>query len=290
MAQRDGGRRSGLTMVAGWVAASLQRTMLKTCTRFLTVISIAFISFSCGSEDKHLPSSNPSEYDPKKVYAPPVSPRVSSAQGARVLDNPLAAGTVAPDPCEKQPKKLPKPDEPSIVSIGEAGRDREPVAGGGSGGGSGGGEGPAGPSAKYPSYVLEFRSMIVSTRKIEPAQSQASAVIPLVASGERSPGGQMKYIWQGMVTYKIAPLPNRNACDPLITGEGTVRANGSQAGSAKIELLHGIIGMSQETSTGPHFMLNFKCTLNPPEPIYFGLPCMSLGAAKQATIPRKCFL
>lgn len=41
--------------------------MLKTCTRSLIVVSIAFISFSCGSGDKYLPSSNPPEYDPKKT-------------------------------------------------------------------------------------------------------------------------------------------------------------------------------------------------------------------------------
>ncbi|MGC4097619.1 MAG: hypothetical protein QM706_10920 [Nitrospira sp.] len=40
--------------------------------RFLTVTALLF-SYSC-SGDKHLPSSNPPEYDPKKVYTAPGAP------------------------------------------------------------------------------------------------------------------------------------------------------------------------------------------------------------------------
>jgi len=49
--------------------------------RFLTVAGLLF-SFSC-SGDKHLPSSNPPEYDPKQVYtAPPAPPRPATLSTA----------------------------------------------------------------------------------------------------------------------------------------------------------------------------------------------------------------
>lgn len=44
--------------------------------RFLLVLMIALhlANAGCGGGDKHLPSSNPPEYDPKKVYTTPVAP------------------------------------------------------------------------------------------------------------------------------------------------------------------------------------------------------------------------
>lgn len=41
--------------------------------RSLIVVAMLF-SLSCGGGDKHLPMSNPPEYDPKKDYTAPVAP------------------------------------------------------------------------------------------------------------------------------------------------------------------------------------------------------------------------
>lgn len=136
------------------------------------------------------------------------------------------------------------------------------------------------------SYVLEFQSRIVSTGIADPAQSQASAVIPLVASGEVSPSGDTKYIGQGMIAYQTGPLPNWNACAALVQGQGTIPmrvfqtfihvesprsgSNASQEGSTKIALLYGIIGGSQETNTGgiPAY-IDYQCFPNKPKPYCF---------------------
>lgn len=79
--------------------------MRKTCTRFLIVVSIAFISFSCGSRDKHLPSSNPPEYDPKKDYTSPRSrvpqPATEPARSAVSEEPPIALPSLEPGPDEK---------------------------------------------------------------------------------------------------------------------------------------------------------------------------------------------
>ena len=42
-------------------------------TRFLLLLSMTLLSYGCGG-DNHLPSSNPPEYDPKKVYTAPAAP------------------------------------------------------------------------------------------------------------------------------------------------------------------------------------------------------------------------
>jgi len=54
-------------------------------TRFLLIPTIALFlaSSGCGSGDKHLPSSNPPEYDPKKVYTTPAAPPSAPATVAR---------------------------------------------------------------------------------------------------------------------------------------------------------------------------------------------------------------
>jgi len=79
--------------------------MLKTCTRFLIVISIAFISFSCGSGDKYLSSSNPPEYDPKKDYtsqrSPVPQPATEPARSAVSEEPPIALPSLEPGPDEK---------------------------------------------------------------------------------------------------------------------------------------------------------------------------------------------
>jgi len=42
--------------------------------RVIFLLSVALLTTSCGGGDKHLPSSNPPEYDPSKVYAAPTAP------------------------------------------------------------------------------------------------------------------------------------------------------------------------------------------------------------------------
>ena len=42
--------------------------------RVIVLLSAALLTVSCGGGDKHLPSSNPPEYDPKKVYTTPAAP------------------------------------------------------------------------------------------------------------------------------------------------------------------------------------------------------------------------
>lgn len=155
-------------------------------------------------------------------------------------------------------------------------------------------------------YILEFNSRIVSTRKVDPAQSQASAAIRLEANEEESPNGETKYKGQGMITYQTGPLPQWNKCHPLVQGKGTVpmrvfqafihvedapnESTTSQGGSVKIELLYGILGMSQETSTGQHYMLNFKCALNQPELEPFWSTMYISGRGEVSTDPMKMFL
>lgn len=43
-------------------------------TRFLLLLSMTLLSYGCSGSDKHLPSSNPPEYDPKKVSSTPAAP------------------------------------------------------------------------------------------------------------------------------------------------------------------------------------------------------------------------
>jgi hypothetical protein len=43
-------------------------------TRLVLLLSVALLTAGCGGGDKHLPSSNPPEYDPKKVYMTPAAP------------------------------------------------------------------------------------------------------------------------------------------------------------------------------------------------------------------------
>lgn len=116
------------------------------------------------------------------------------------------------------------------------------------------------------SYVLEFRSVIVSTKNIDWAQSHASAVVRLEAQDDGKSEAEPKYSGQGNMTYQTGPLPNWNPClHTLVRGQGTVpfrvyqalihveeQPSGTAASTgklAKIELLYDI-GMTQETGTG----------------------------------------
>lgn len=140
----------------------------------------------------------------------------------------------------------------------------------------------------------------------DPAQSQASAVIPLVASGEVSPTGETKYIGQGMIAYQTAPLPNWEPCMALVRGQGTMpmrvlqafihverTPSGSmafQGGSAKIEVLYGIIGGSQETTTGsiPAY-IDFQCVPNKPKPYSFWSTHHISGREEASADPMQMF-
>ena len=155
-------------------------------------------------------------------------------------------------------------------------------------------------------YILEFSSRIVSTSRDDPAQSQASAAIRLEANEKESPNGETAYKGQGMITYQTGPLPQWNKCHPLVQGQGTVpmrvfqafihvdespsELSASKGGSAKIELLYGILGMSQETSTGMHYLRERKCELNEPLLNPFWSPRYVSGRGEVSTDPMKMFL
>ncbi len=62
-------------------------------TRILCLMVLLLLTQSCSGGDRHLPSSNPPEYDPKKVYG---SPSVSQPQSA------------------SQPAKSAEPEQPQI--------------------------------------------------------------------------------------------------------------------------------------------------------------------------------
>lgn len=90
---------------------------------------IVFLTAGCGGGDKHFPSSNPPEYDPKKAYTSPTAPLATSPRPAMKPAEPELQGATIPVPCEKPSIKQSDLEEPPIV------------CGGGSGG-SGGSGGP----------------------------------------------------------------------------------------------------------------------------------------------------
>ena len=154
------------------------------------------------------------------------------------------------------------------------------------------------------SYVLELQSMIVATHPApDPAQSQASGTVQLSIEGEERSGAAPKYTGQGRIAYRTGPLPNWEPCQALVRGEGTVglrvfqafihveeSESGRASGSAKIELLYGILGVSQETSTGMHYMLQHRCVPNPPEFSPFWSSMYISGRGEVSTVPEEMFL
>ncbi|MEO6308033.1 MAG: hypothetical protein ABIO96_03360 [Nitrospiraceae bacterium] len=73
-------------------------------TSVLLLLSL-FLTASCGGGDKHLPSSHPLEYDPKKVYSSP-SPRVlqpatEPTQSTVSDEPPIELPSLEPGPNEK---------------------------------------------------------------------------------------------------------------------------------------------------------------------------------------------
>ena len=112
-------------------------------------------------------------------------------------------------------------------------------------------------------YVLEFQSKIVSSDPYgDPVQSRASAVIRLEATEAANTDSETKYIGQGMIAYQTGPMPNWEPCTALVRGQGTVpmrvfqafihieepssESAISQKGSARIELLYGLLRGSQD--------------------------------------------
>lgn len=74
-------------------------------TRVLLIALAALLTTSCGGGDKHLPSSNPPEYDPNKDYTSPRSrvpqPATEPARSAVPEEPPIALPSLAPGPDEK---------------------------------------------------------------------------------------------------------------------------------------------------------------------------------------------
>jgi hypothetical protein len=110
MAQRDSGGGFGLNREESLYGNSGMPG------RLLILVIVALVTSSCGVGDKHLPSSNPPEYDPKKVHTAPVTP--SRAPGATVTKPaeqgppPIQFPPLEPGPNERgEWKKLPvKPE------------------------------------------------------------------------------------------------------------------------------------------------------------------------------------
>jgi hypothetical protein len=65
--------------------------------RLIVLLSAALLTAACGSGDKHLPSSNPPEYDPKKVYSSTSSP---PTQPTPQLAKPEPRATPPPPPMD----------------------------------------------------------------------------------------------------------------------------------------------------------------------------------------------
>lgn len=157
-----------------------------------------------------------------------------------------------------------------------------------------------------PRLMLELRSTIVASDKKspDPAQSEAKARIPLHSPEAAADEATRLYKGEGMLSYKTVPPQNWNPCMALVKGEGTVGMRIFQAivrqeqeegttGSAlppQIELVYGILGNSQETSTGMHAMVNYKCVPNRPELSPFWTSMFVSGRGEVSTDPMVMFL
>jgi hypothetical protein len=149
---------------------------------------------------------------------------------------------------------------------------------------------------KEGSYILEFQSRVIGSDSIDPAQSHASATIRLELQSDVSAGSSEKYAGVGQIAYKTSPLPNWDACKPLIQGQGYVPIRVHQAfihedqpDSTRIELLYSILGLSQETTTGWAYMRNYKCVPNPAEFHPFWSSMYLSGRAEAGASAEKMF-
>jgi len=88
--------------------------------RIVLVFLISFMIVSCGSGDKHLPSSNPPEYDPTKVYtalaATPSAPATSVAKPAGQAFPPIQLPPLEPGVNDKGAWK-PVPVKPESLKL-----------------------------------------------------------------------------------------------------------------------------------------------------------------------------
>jgi len=235
--------------------------------RFLFLLIVALLTANCGGGDKHLPSSNPPEYDPKKVYPTPAP----SPQLAMPSDKPASPRTAVPDPCERPLKKRPDPDEPPTGCSGVSERDERLIVGeGGAGGGGGGGnsdrggrsERPARPTVGHPSYVLEFKSHIVQSplNVVNPQfgmqmssngfDAHVEATVPL-----RRRENDGEWVGEGVMHYATRTKTQPASCEIRIQGTGTTtfHVNGGSISrnpdpfAVKLTILPGRSGEVAET-------------------------------------------
>ncbi|MCW5797395.1 MAG: hypothetical protein KIT40_02755 [Nitrospira sp.] len=156
-----------------------------------------------------------------------------------------------------------------------------------------------------PRLVLELRSTIIASDKKspDPAQSEARARIPLSSLEIAASDVTRVFKGEGMLAYRTSPPQNWNPCMALVKGEGTVGMRIFQAivrqepeegttGSSlppQVELVYGILGESQETSTGMHTMVNYKCVPNRPERSPFWTTMFVSGRGEVSTDPMVMF-
>jgi hypothetical protein len=141
-----------------------------------------------------------------------------------------------------------------------------------------------------PDYELHLESRIISRAPEEAAQSTASATVRLTGSTKTSPlygDERLLHNGSGTISYTTVALPERDACDPAISGSGTAEltifdahidvaaerdSNGTatRGGRAQIELAYGVGLGGGETYNVP-FMREFQCVLLPEraEPYFF---------------------
>ena len=73
----------------------------KIPAHLVLLLRVTLSTVSCGCGDKHLPSSNPLEYDPTKLYTSPNAPATSVAKPAGQTFPPIQLPPLEPGPNEK---------------------------------------------------------------------------------------------------------------------------------------------------------------------------------------------
>jgi hypothetical protein len=156
-----------------------------------------------------------------------------------------------------------------------------------------------------PNYELDLESRIISRAPEEAAQSTARATVRLTGSNKisRIYGDERRlYDGRGTISYTTVALPERDACDPAISGSGTTELtiidahidvaaerdlNGTPTGGgrAEIELAYGIGLGGGETYNVP-FVREFQCVLLPEraEPYFFWTSMYLVSRAEDGQI------
>ncbi len=132
-------------------------------------------------------------------------------------------------------------------------------------------------------YELHFESTIVSRDPVQAAKSQASGTVKLTGSNKPwrlKPDRKLYRLYDGTgtVSFQTAPLPNRDPCDPLISGSGISELtvvdtyiqitpqqehNGARiSGRADVQMAYGLSMGGGETVNEP-YVLNFNCVVRP---------------------------